>query len=372
MSHLTDSPLEGSAKRLFRPAPRNSTDGDQHTEVAILIVMATIGMIGNFAILMVILVMSSLRRASNAFLFHHCILDFVKSAFCLPFAQSLMGDVHPLMCTFMGSTYIVFVTTSSFNLLALIMNEAYHFSDKVLSIRDSRNYSCVIFGIFMIWFSSIIMNLGVAFIPGNPSFDREASQCVFIYGITRNYVLHCLWIVLVTMGLVCTIVYIRMLYLDIKRSSYYSMATLIKATVSIDISIRTETQRDQLALRQKRYAKTVQRHTKKKLYLLISLVVCFILFWYPLFCVTLSDPTFRNSVPVYRVLTIIAWINPTITPFIVFFIIKVPTACLSESDKAILSERREHHEQTLPINPPQPHNEAQTLGKNINSYNVIV
>ena len=90
----------------------------------------------------------------------------IQSAFCLPFAQSLIGEVHPLMCTMMGSSYVVCVTTSSFNLLALVMNESYHFSDKVLSMQESRNYSCVIFGVFMIWFSSIIMNLGVAFIPG--------------------------------------------------------------------------------------------------------------------------------------------------------------------------------------------------------------
>ena len=187
-------------------------------------------------------------------------------------------------------------------------------------------------------------------LPGNPSFDRESSNCVFIYGITRNYVLHCLWIVLVTMGLACTYVYIRMLHLDIKRSSYYSMTTLIKATVSIDISVRTDTQRQMLAKRQKRYARSMQQHTRKKLYLLTTLVTIFVLFWYPLFCVTISDPTFRVSVPVYRILTIIAWINPAITPIIVFFIIKVPTACVS--DKAILNDGHTNSdtEQSIPFN----------------------
>ena len=51
------------------------------------------GMIGNFGIIISILVLHSLRRASNAFLFHQCVLDFIKAAYCLPFAQ-----VRHLLC----------------------------------------------------------------------------------------------------------------------------------------------------------------------------------------------------------------------------------------------------------------------------------
>lgn len=312
-------------KLMIDPPPPNSN------EVALLIVVATVGMIGNFGILIVILVLSSLRRASNAFLFHQSALDLVKSAYCLPFAQTMVNDQPPAFCSVMGGSYIVFVTTSAFNLLAMVMNEAYQFADLMMGIKDSRNYCCVIFGIFMIWFTSIIMNLGVAFIPGNPSFDREMGHCIFVYGITRNYVLHMLWIVLITMALALTGVYLRMLYLDIKRSSYYRMTTLVRATVTLDTNVRTASQRRQSYQRDKQHIKRVLRVTRKKLYLLIALTVFFVLFWYPLFMLTASDPGFKIAPDIYKTVTIVAWCNPTITPIILFFFIKT-VCCCRDSD----------------------------------------
>ena len=315
-------------KLLVDPPPPNNT------EVALLIIVASIGMIGNFGIIIIILVLNSLRRASNAFLFHQSVLDLLKSAYCLPFAQTMVGHQPPGFCSVMGGSYIVFVTASAFNLLAMVMNEAYQFADLMMGIKDSRNYCCVIFGIFMIWFSSIIMNLGVAFIPGNPSFDREMGHCIFVYGITRNYVLHMLWIVLITMALVLTSVYLRMLYLDIKSSSYYRMPTLVRATVSIDTSVRTASQRRQSYVREKHHVKRVLRVTRKKLYLLIILTFLFMLFWYPLFMLTAGDPGFRVAPEIYKTFTIVAWCNPTVTPIILFFFIKT-VCCCRDSDHVL-------------------------------------
>ncbi len=297
------------------------------TEVAMLIIVATIGMIGNFGIIIVILVLSQLRRASNAFLFHQCMLDFLKSAYCLPFAQTMVSQEPMEFCSMLGGSYIVFVTTSAFNMLAIVMNEAYQFADLTLGIKDSRNYCCVIFGIFIIWFSSIIMNLGVTFIPGNPRFDRETGHCIFIYGITHNYVLHLLWIVLITLAQCLTTTYLRKLYFDIKRSSYYRMTTLIRATMSIDTSVRTPSQRRQSEDKEKHHIKYVTRITRKKLYLLILFTCLFTAFWYPLFLMSAADPHFLGSPETYKALTMFAWSNPTVTPFIIFFFIKTAFCC---------------------------------------------
>ena len=241
--------------------------------------------------------------------------------------QTMMGHQPTMLCSILGGSYIVFVTTSAFNLLALVMNEAYQFYDLMMSIKDSRNCCCVIFGVFTIWFSSIIMNLGVTVIPGNPSYDRNLGHCVFIYGITRNYVLHMLWMVLVSMALGCTTFYIRKLHLDIKSSSYYRMTTLVRATVTIDTNVRTASQRRQSQFKEKHHVKHVIHVTKKKLITLILFVTSFILFWYPLFTLTATDPYVNAPPYVYKIVTMLAWSSPTMTPFLLFFMIRSGCCC---------------------------------------------
>ena len=312
--------LLGDRSELQDPQP-------EQYEVALLIITGTIGMIANFAIIVIILVLTNLRRASNAFLVHHCLLDFLKAGFCLPFAQTMVSDYDPMFCSLLGGSYIVVVTSSTFNLLAVVMNEAYLFSDLTLGVKDSRNYCCVIFGIFMIWFASIIMNLGVAFIPGNPIYDRRVGHCIFIYGITRNYVLHMLWISLISLGLGLTCMYLHKFRIDIKRTSYYRLSTLVRATVTIDSKATTSTQRHVSEIREKLHVEFVQRVTMRKLCLLVFLVALFITFWYPLFILSIVDPHFNAPSRLYKALTMLAWSNPSLSPFIIMYFIKKACCC---------------------------------------------
>ena len=327
-SHNVSDVLEPAYLRDDEPVlyPREDLIEDK-TEIAVLIVVASIGMVSNFAVLILILVLHNLRRASNAFLFHQCLLDLLKAAYCLPFAHTMVADEPPIYCGMLGASYIVFVTTSSFNLLAIVMNEAYQFADLMLGVKDSRNYCCVIFGVFIIWFSSLIMNLGVAFIPGNPSYDRRIGHCIFIYGVTRNYVLHLLWIVLISLALGLTIVYLWKLHLDIKRSSYYRLTTLIRHTVNIDAESQTLNQRKVSEFRDKNHIKWVLNVTRKKWMLMILLLVLFFTFWYPLFLLTAADPGFTINPDCYKGLTIFAWSNPTVTPIVLVFFIKTNCCC---------------------------------------------
>jgi hypothetical protein len=312
--------LLGDRSQLADPAPRQY-------EVALLIITGTIGMVANFAIVVVILVLANLRRASNAFLVHHCLLDFLKAGFCLPFAQTMVSDYDPMFCSILGGAYIVVVTSSTFNLLAVVMNEAYLFSDLTLGVKDSRNYCCVIFGIFIIWFASFIMNLGVAFIPGNPIYDRRVGHCIFIYGITRNYVLHMLWISLISLGLGLTCMYLHKFRLDIKRTSYYRLSTLVRATVHVDPKAKTSSERHVSEIREKLHIEFVQRVTMRKLCLLVFLVALFVVFWYPLFFLSLVDPNFRAPSQLYKALTMVAWSNPSLSPFLIMYFLKRSCCC---------------------------------------------
>ena len=125
-----DDELYGVAgNHSFQDTPLHMSDNglpaSSAIEVASLIIVASVGMLGNFGVVVVILALRSLRRASNAFIVHHSLLDFLKAAYCLPFAQTLVSNQPETYCTLLGSSYIVFVTTSAFNLLAMVMNEAY-------------------------------------------------------------------------------------------------------------------------------------------------------------------------------------------------------------------------------------------------------
>lgn len=89
--------------------------------------------------------------------------------------QSLFMHQAPSDCAILGASYIVFVTTSAFNILAVTINEIYHFTNKIIGVQ-MNNRCCVVFGLSITWFASVIINLGVAFLPGNPTFDSAVSD----------------------------------------------------------------------------------------------------------------------------------------------------------------------------------------------------
>ena len=339
-------------------------EGDHTGIAALLIFVATVGMIGNFTITVAILILRDLRRASNAFLFHHCFLDFVKSGYCLAFAYSIISKQEPVQCNVLAGSYIVFVTASAFNLLALVMNESYQFTDLTLGIQtESRNYCCVIFGVFIIWFASFILNLGVAFIPGNPSYDTKKGHCIFIYGITRNYILHILWITLITMAILLTSMYLRKLHNDIKRSSYYRLSTLIRATVCVDTKAESTTQRRKSEVREKNFVAQVEKLSKQRLCLLMLLTSFFVTFWYPLFILTTVDPAFQARPQAYKGLSIFAWSNPAITPFICMFFIKKQCCCCPNYMDFSLTLNNRDEETLTDESPSSDLNGRRTNGK---------
>lgn len=295
-------------------------------EVALLLLLAALGVVANLAVLALVAALPRLRRASNAFVCHQCLLDLLKSAYCLPFAQSLVTHTHsPVWCGLVGGSYIVLVTSSAFNQLATVMNEAYHLADLAMKNEDSRSWCCVIFGIFTIWFGSVIMNLGVAFIPGNLSFNRQREQCIFIHGITQNFVLQMLWVVLMSMATALTLMYLHKFRMDIKRVGYYRLSTLVRTTFKIDpldnAPARQEEQRD------RRHIQQVQRLMRRKFRLMLANTSIFLAFWYPLFVLSAVD--WRSRVPhsVYKALTLLAWSNSSISPFILTFFIRSDTCC---------------------------------------------
>lgn len=293
------------------PAPNS-----HKIEAGLMFTMAAVGGVGNLGIVMAILCCQKFRSSVTAFLCHHSLLDFLKAIYCVPFGYSLLHGREPNHCNLIGASYIVIVTTSAYNLLGLIVNEEYQLTD--YGPKRQSNYCCVLFGVFMIWFSSVLLNLGVAFIPGNPEYNYDIGNCIFTYGIPNNFVLHVLWMVLMTAAILLAYLCSFILYRKIVRRSRGHKWAYIHRSVSREInspsgsteSINNADSDDDVLQPRRCYA---HLHLRRVI-IMASLITAFVVFWYPVFILTLADPKYRGPKKLYQALTILAWSQPVITP----------------------------------------------------------
>lgn len=85
----------------------------------------------------------------------------------------------------LGTSYIIIQTAALFNLLAMVLAEAYTFHVHNLNERDPDREGalmCVLFGIVMIYAGSIIVHLGPTLIGGHFIFNEDIGNCFFAYG----------------------------------------------------------------------------------------------------------------------------------------------------------------------------------------------
>lgn len=252
-----------------------------------------------------VLLLKRLRNSSSAYLFHQCLLDFLKGLYSLLLAYSVLTEQEPPHCSLLGGIFIVCVTTNAFNILAMIMSDAYVFADLAAGRENSGNYCCVLFGITTIWFAAIILNLGVAFLPGSPTYIPEIGHCTFKYGVTRNYVLHALWSALITLAVCLCIMYLRKLYREIFQWHDTNQ-----------MSLQFEEESDGRCMKAE-HVRYIKRHCFGKVLLLGLILISFVLFWYPLFLLTLLDPKFHVSPTMYRVFTVFACFKSACTPWLI-------------------------------------------------------
>jgi len=73
-----------------------------------------------------------------------------------------------------------------FNLLAMVMAEAYAFHERNVSNGDKDRGNgaamCIIFGVITIYIGSIILHLGPTLIGGEFKFNKDVGNCMFAYG----------------------------------------------------------------------------------------------------------------------------------------------------------------------------------------------
>ncbi|VEL15783.1 unnamed protein product [Protopolystoma xenopodis] len=313
-----------------------------------LVLIGSAGCLTNLTLLAAILCHRGLRRASSAFIMHHCLLDLLKAGHSFLFALGLASRRPPPHCNLLAGGFIVCLTSTAFNLLAMAMHTAHRFAD-LAAIRaglgdESTNCWCVAFSIAAVWFASIVLNLGVAFLPGTPAFQQDVGYCTFRYGVTRNYVLHFLFVSLVSLALGLTCVYLRLLYRDLLRcgASHLGSATALPLSPADSPSdcrglcrprwwwpLTTTGRKHRLSRRTVGVACSmdpslcgidgvlaVENAILGKLYALLLLVALFILFWYPLFMLTLVDRHFKAPPQAYTIAKVFALSCTLVNPFI--------------------------------------------------------
>jgi len=102
------------------------------------------------------------------------------------------------------SSYVVIVTASGFNIVAMVCCEAYAFGERsgggggasssvrqgATGIASDHNETggsvgCAVFGVLMVYIFSIIVHLGPTIIGGDFNYNDLIGNCIFVYGTIK-------------------------------------------------------------------------------------------------------------------------------------------------------------------------------------------
>lgn len=131
-------------------------------------------------------------------------MDCGRAAILLPLGFSILNCEPIRKCTLLETAFLLLVTVSTINMLTIVLNDSPIFPDdgsdeELVSgplLMDSPQ--CVLFGTFMIWFASVIINLGPTFLSGGLAARNEMIRntpgCPLVHGPFRHYILNALWI----------------------------------------------------------------------------------------------------------------------------------------------------------------------------------
>merc|ERR1719189_3489873 len=206
-------------------------------------------------------------------------------------------------CSLVETTFILLVTVSTVNLLSVVLNAAPIVADEEEQHEVARmlkdNPQCVGFGLFMIWFASVTVNLGPTFLSGalaaNAGTVMDEPSCPLVQGPYRHYVLNAIWILINLLAIMLTIFHLRKLYKDFTKTNIEAL----RVHRLFSIAVKTEKQdcEDLLSITPPQSVKIQQyiRHletegiARVKMYMIIT--TAYLIFWAPLFLVTLLNYT---------------------------------------------------------------------------------
>eukprot|EP00093_Oithona_nana_P003625 03625.XXX_87767_82707_1 [CDS] Oithona nana genome sequencing. len=327
---------------IFVGEERNATNGTtiecrENAEQAagIIFLVAGLGIGANVLLMFLIVTRRSLRsrihfarRWSQGLLFHQAIVDCARAAILMPLGTSILHCRPVNKCSLVETAFLLLVTVSTVNLLTTVLNDAPVLpddddDDAIPMLMDSPQ--CVIFGMFMIWFASITINLGPTFLSGALAANSESHlnkpSCPLIQGPFRHYVLNVLWIFINLLCVLLTMYHLYKLYKDLSRSNLEAVrvATLVTTMISVQSPEHLNNGHTSESARIKSYLAKLEREGIARVKMFIVITIAYLIFWGPLFLVTLfsytdyktEDPSTSHEVTLH-VAFVHAFVNPTL------------------------------------------------------------
>ncbi|CAB4070491.1 unnamed protein product [Lepeophtheirus salmonis] len=219
---------------------------NSHSAAVIIFVVSGLGITANIVIMFLILTRKSLRRWSQGLLFHQALVDCARAAILVPLGISILKCQPVNKCSLVETAFLLLVTVSSVNLLTTVLNDAPVLpddddDDALPMLMDSPQ--CVIFGMFMIWFASITINLGPTFLSGALAANSESylnrPSCPLIQGPFRHYVLNVLWIFINVLCVLLTMYHLYKLYKDLTKIKLEAVrvTSLVTALINVNAGV---------------------------------------------------------------------------------------------------------------------------------------
>lgn len=284
----------------------NAETEPTHYEAYYLFFISGVGLVLNTLIITSVIFREHLRRMTCAFLVHGCLLNMAKSIFCVLFGKYLLTQEAPKYCSIIGESFIIIVTASTFNLVAIVCSEAYTFQELNVGGNHQGSVCCVIFGVLVVYFGSVILHLGPTIIGGYLDFHKDIGYCSFQLGEVKSYVANVIWIVIVTLALISVTYYLSELYKEIQLNSPNRVSMLVRTSVCLSEN----------PLAAQRSVKTLVQDSRHRVKVLIGVTVSFILCWYPYFALLVIDMNANVSATIYQLLCFLAWSHGTVEAFI--------------------------------------------------------
>ncbi|KAK6640350.1 hypothetical protein RUM44_012043 [Polyplax serrata] len=298
-------------------------------EASLMFSLGALGMGANLALMGIILLKRQLRRWNQGLLFHQAMVDCARAAILLPLGVSIYKCQPVNKCSLVETAFLLLVTVSTVNMLTTVLNDSPVFPEV-----EGDSPQCVLFGTFMIWFASITINLGPTFLSGalaaNSEFRHNAPSCPLVHGPFRHYVLNVLWIFVNVICVFLTLFHLHKLYRDLTKANVEALRVtgLITTLVSVTSSTNTnmigegtgDAERGRTATeehkRMQRYLRRMEQEGVQRVKMFVVITAAYVLFWGPLFFVTLVHHPVIGSPMGYEitlhVACIHAFINPTL------------------------------------------------------------
>ncbi|XP_050680213.1 uncharacterized protein LOC126976063 [Leptidea sinapis] len=259
-----------------------------------LLALSSLGMSANIALMAVILSKKQLRRWSHGLLFHQAVVDCARAAILLPLGIAVLRCQPVYKCSLVETAFLLLVTVSTVNMLTTVLNDSPIFPENEEEQADLSapllmdSPQCVLFGTFMIWFASITINLGPTFLSGalaasagSYSSYGPSPSCPLVRGPFRHYVLNALWIGVNAVCVGLTLFHLKKLHRDLTKTVDGSLADgQCRPTSSANLPLGG-------GRRLRGYLARVEREGVRRVRMFLVITAAYILFWGPLFIITL-------------------------------------------------------------------------------------